>query len=565
MRSLLQNFLRYLAVTAFFAFIIVVLLNRGSLFDETTLPVKQINLQTVALFNAWTVWWNAHAASHGFAGYWNAPIFSPEKLTFACSDPQPATLMVAPFIWWGKSPAFAYRLYLFCSLLLNALVTMAIVRNMRRSFWLSVFAGTAMLLLPLVHAQLGVLQLVPIWGIVWTWGSAQKLARSPTFWRGLVTGLAFGSVFLSSVHHGLCLSILLTLTCWTLPISWKLRRFYGAALIAIAVGALITLPIVLPIRAMAEQHSFQRKRELVQHLSAKWSHYASLPANPLLEANSTRKISRHHLSPGWIKVSLAVFALIVSAVRLKCRRWTLFLLMSVTFGVLLSLGPNLHIGTWEPWLTFRDWCPGVAQVRSMYRFGYFAQIAVVLLAVEGLYALSVLRRRWIACRWKRITANCCLILVALAALLETWPTRPLLAGVPDLEAQRGWIAYLRDQSPAQSAVACIPFAQGHQVDDYLVTTRWMYYGTSHERPLVNGYSGFFPPSYRSLKQLIQTRFPSESVFTELDSRGVEFVVVLRAAHPPSEILSTKSSSFYLKLVYEDSNGVDIYRIEHRAL
>lgn len=43
------------------------------------------------------------------------------------------------------------------------------------------------------------------------------------------------------------------------------------------------------------------------------------------------------------------------------------------------------------------------------------------------------------------------------------------------------------------------------------------------------------------------------------------VAVLQSAHPPSEILSTKSSTYDLELVYEDSHGIDIYRIEHRDL
>ena len=48
---------------------------------------------TVPLFNLWTIWWNADRLRHGLKDYWDAPIFYPERDTFAFSEPQPTTMI----------------------------------------------------------------------------------------------------------------------------------------------------------------------------------------------------------------------------------------------------------------------------------------------------------------------------------------------------------------------------------------------------------------------------------------------------------------------------------------
>src|SRR5258708_1206453 len=49
----------------------------------TTLPLGPSQVATVPLFNLWTIWWNADRLRHGLKEYWEAPIFYPERDTFA--------------------------------------------------------------------------------------------------------------------------------------------------------------------------------------------------------------------------------------------------------------------------------------------------------------------------------------------------------------------------------------------------------------------------------------------------------------------------------------------------
>jgi hypothetical protein len=58
---------------------------------------------------AWALWWVADRAAHGFAGFWEGPIFAPAAHAFGYSETTiPLGLAVAPLVWAGASPATAY-------------------------------------------------------------------------------------------------------------------------------------------------------------------------------------------------------------------------------------------------------------------------------------------------------------------------------------------------------------------------------------------------------------------------------------------------------------------------
>ena len=55
------------------------------------LPLGTEPVATVPRFNLWTLSWTADRLTHGFAGWWDAPIFWPQRGAFAFSEPQPLT------------------------------------------------------------------------------------------------------------------------------------------------------------------------------------------------------------------------------------------------------------------------------------------------------------------------------------------------------------------------------------------------------------------------------------------------------------------------------------------
>jgi hypothetical protein len=62
------------------------------------IPVTRGGSATVPLFNAWTILWNVKGIERGFQGWWDAPIFFPERQCFAFSEPMPLTACLQPLV-----------------------------------------------------------------------------------------------------------------------------------------------------------------------------------------------------------------------------------------------------------------------------------------------------------------------------------------------------------------------------------------------------------------------------------------------------------------------------------
>jgi hypothetical protein len=529
----------------------------------TTLPLGPSQVATVPLFNLWTIWWNADRLRHGLKDYWDAPIFYPERDTFANSEPQPATMIVAPVIWTTGSRALAFNLYLWLALVLNGIFAERLMRTLGLGQAISAGGGAAMVLLPIVHWQLDVMQLVPLWGILWTWTALIKTARRPTIGRGVEIGAAFGMSFLACGHQGLLLAVLLTGAAWTLPVRWRQARLWLAGLAAVVVAAVLVGPVVARLHHVMAKNAFTRTPELVSQLSATPGDYTAPPGKLLVDLGPLAARPFWRLSPGWLKVALAAVGIVYGASRRRWRRWTAFFVMTAVLGFLLSLGTNLRVGGWEPWWTLTKFWPGLAQVRNVFRFAFFVQMAVVLLGAQGLYALLLAERRLTTKRIWRIVAGTVLALTGLFAVFETRPEATNLRAVPDPSLNADWIDFLRNQTPQRRAVACLPFARGDRVEDYEVTTWWMYFGTFHHVPQVDGYSGFFPSDHFQIRIAINHYPLTDQIVRQLADKEVEFLVVDRSLVPAGALGNGEFEFYSLKRVFEASNGIEIYRLESR--
>jgi hypothetical protein len=146
-------------------------------------------------------------------------------------------------------------------------------------------------------------------------------------------------------------------------------------------------------------------------------------------------------------------------------------------------------------------------------------------------------------------------------LFEIWPPPQRLYFLPDAEAGRRWVAWLEAETPPGSPVVCIPFAEGGTAQDTLETMLWMYWGTQHRRPLLNGYSGFFPPGAARL-QTAMAAFPDARSLRLLRKRGARYAVVRRAVARREAIAADAKLASRLRWVFgDDRAGLDVYAIE----
>ena len=525
------------------------------------IPIGSEPEHTVPLLNLWVVWWNADRLASGLSGYWNAPIFYPTEGTFAFSEPQPTTWLMAPVIWITGSRILAYNLYLWLSLVLNGVFAQRLLKEYGVTTWMALWGGMAMVLLPIVNWQIGVIQLVPLWGILWTWTAIERLCREPSLLRGVELGIALGISIVTCVHHGLFLVILLI---GAAPTLWrqclKLRNVYSW-LLAVPIALMIAGPFVFQINKVMEKHEFEREPGLVIEQSAKASDYFQAYGGQFIDIKPSEG-SWKMLSTGWIKFVLAIIGVVYGLRQLDSRRWSAFLLVTAILAYLLSLGPNFHLGVWQPWWTLVDHVPGFAQVRNVNRFAFFVQMAVVVFAAMGLYGLHQFLRG----RMKRPRVQkglpWAIAFMAFLALVEVYPTRGAMAAIPDMANQhRVWLEYVRTQTPAGHAIACFPFAPGDLVGDFQLTSEWMYLGTFHGVPMVNGYSGYFPHHYDLMREKLTKEFPSEGAFKELFRQKVKFLVLKKPTTEQAmdSDFSVSIGEYWLKRVVQDQL-VDVYEV-----
>ena len=524
-------------------------------------PFSQVPIGTeptasVPLYNVWATWWNADRLAGGLFGYWDAPIFHPTQGSFALMEPQPTTMVVAPIVWLTGSRILAYNVYVWICLVLNGVFAQRLAKIYGMGRWSALWAGAAMVLLPMVHWQLGIFQLASLWGILWTWSSIEQLCREPSRRRGVELGIAAALSFVSCMHHGLFLAILLI---GAAPILWRQWiKFHELPHwgLAVVVALVITVPFVYQVNQVTELHAIDWETDLVSDLSAKVSDYFHSPGHELINFGDEEQ--RYlFLSSGWLKYLLALAGICYGLKRVQTRRWASFLLAIAVLAFLLSLGPNLKLGSFQPWWWLTENALGFSRVRSVFRFAFFVQIPLIIFAALGLTGIHQLCRERIEHSKLKNALRWALPLLAITALADGFPRQTGNAEITDVNKHQEWLEYVEENTLEGEGILCLPVAPGPRVWQYLVTSEWMYLGTFHKVPIFNGYSSHFPQHYRHLRNQILSGFPTESILQQFHRSKVKFIVVrAKKGSPPRNI---KLGDFWLKRVCIDEL-VEVYEL-----
>ncbi len=180
----------------------------------------------------------------------------------------------------------------------------------------------------------------------------------------------------------------------------------------------------------------------------------------------------------------------------------LFTLVAI-FAIVMSWGPSIAakgrtIAPANLYTLFYTWVPGFDGIRAPARF---AMILAFALAVLGALGLARLERGGTGL----LAAIAATVLILFEGIAVPIPInqnavdyqRPGLAPLPgsvaDVPPVYGFVSTL----PASAAIVELPL--GEPAFD----VRYMFYSTTHWRPLVNGYSGGGPAAYERLDQTLQ--------------------------------------------------------------
>jgi hypothetical protein len=171
------------------------------------------------------------------------------------------------------------------------------------------------------------------------------------------------------------------------------------------------------------------------------------------------------------------------------------------------------------------------------------QVATLLLAAEGIEALA--RARLPA---RRHAAGSLVVALAVLAIVELWPPAPGISPAPDRQAWRPWLDWIQENVPSDAALVHLPVPASESVADYEETARAMLLATAHGRPLVNGYSSYFPRGYTAFARIMRG-CPSPAAWSTLHEVGLRFLDLRSswlAADPrcgPSQQLYRRAASF----------------------
>jgi len=532
-------------------------------YPAATLPAGKPTLGVVALFNAWTIWWNADRLAHGLAGYWDAPIFWPEKGSFGLSEPQPLTLIVAPVVWlWG--PVVAYHTYFLLNVWLNGISAFFFCRRLGLSGEAAGFSGAFVVGLPLIWQQPELVQYVPLWPVIWSWSCAFRLWEQVT--PKSITGLsiAVALAFAANLHMGL-FSVGLLGGGWLLMgigrirSKWKQVAGIYAGLI---IGTLLALPIFLPVMRAVARHGTGRSPSAVALLSARPGDWLRTSGYGLEATLVGRSVSEEGFNPGWLRTLFAgvgLGAAVIAGGKTPLANASIFLGLVASLAVLGSLGPNLTLLGFSPWEYLYREIPLFSWIRSPYRLAYLAQLAILILSGVGLSIFDqYLNRSGPATEKRRSKLSRWLILpVGTILLVELLPTRPSLVLAPNLANPPGWVQFLADRSDSSRPIVLLDFPAEHRLVEYRRIVQTMLWQTRFRSPLVNGYSGFFPENWLNLCRTWRAGPYSREALDLLERGGVELLVRPPDFPRPPEDGPT---SCRLDLIYTDEAGYQIYRL-----
>lgn len=467
------------------------------------LPLGTEHEATVPLFNLWTLWWDADRVPHGFSGLWNAPIFHPLEGTFTFSEPLLLLgAALSPLWWMGAPPAAIYNLAILGTLVCNGLATRSLARALGARGGAALLAALAGVTLPYTAKVLGVLPVLPLFGTIWALAALVRFGEEGGWRPAALAVLSFAAQFLAGQQMALLSFPFLLLAGLVALAEQRFRARSIATLGALAIlGAIVLSPVARTARSFHEKYGFTRSERIVAALSARPRDFTTRPSSSRL-AFPPREDSymgdTGGLFPGFLLLGLGAAGAWLGWRQGERRLWIGCLLVCAAGGGLLALGLNLRIGDWRPFASLREVVPGLGTLRSPFRAVAISQAVLAALAALALARLA---------SWRGNAGRILALALGVLAATENLASPGVLVPTP-ATPRTAWTSWLRER-PGELVVAHVPLPRGLHVSDYEVETWRMFAQIDHHRPLMNGYSGYFPSGYGMFQVDMDQNFPSD--------------------------------------------------------
>jgi Dolichyl-phosphate-mannose-protein mannosyltransferase len=476
------------------------------------------------LMVTWVLAWVAHQLPNAPAHIFDANIFYPERNTLAYSE----TLLVpglfaAPLHWLGVAPILIYNLVFLSGFALSGVGVALLVRRLTGNAGAAIVAGIVFAFPPYridhyAHLQLQQTQFIPL--ALWAF---HRLLDTGRLRDGVLLGVCTAGQMLSCMYYGIFLIPYMAVVCGTLLVT--ARAMPRRRLVALAVAAAIVTVAMMPVgRAYlaARKVVGERGRDEVAQNSATWRNYLAPPeVNALYGKVFARFMEpERRLFPGFIAIGLAIVGLLPRTRQetdtessrapasglgryVSAPPFAYALGLVLAFDVSLGFNGVIYRGLYDHFLPFKA-------LRIPARMGLMVGFSLAVLAGYGATR--------IAGRLPSVKARCAVLTMIGMLMLAEYASTPLPLWAAPRHPPDAYADLMRDEGDGPTSVI-FEFPTGAMEDP-----EYLYYSTFHWQHLVNGYSGFFPPSYQKIVNAVRG-FPDETSMNMIKSHGVRYLVI----------------------------------------
>lgn len=496
------------------------------------------------LFYVWNLSHNAAVPARGPEAIVDTNIFYPLTNTLAYSDSLwGQSILASPIIWMTANPVLAQNILVFFSFVASAITAFFLFRYLTKHTAASLLAGFFYAFSFPRIAQIGHLPFVTSqWLPLVILGTLAFLKQGTT--RTLV--FAYISYLLSaasSVYFSIFLLpqlgiiLLVHSYVWIRQrqtiLIWKRMRMLAVWSIPFLLGV---LALYFPyIRLATEYPEYKRTLFDTYALRAIPEDYIRVLPTSILKFAGFPTGSPEHVLYPTLAVVISAFLGLRALWKKDKILWSI-VVVSALSAYVLSLGAQQTIlgkSIQMPYYYLFKATPLFQAVRVPARFGLLVSLYLSIASAFGL--------QWLISKKQ---TRLVFVMVGLF-FVEVWQTNTPYVTIPDAKSMPAVYAWLSDQ-PEQTVIAELPlrlFYNGDamenqlykrygdltEMDNYALETYRMYFSTFHKKRMTNGYSGFFPASYNTFADQVQS-FPDVQSILALKSSGADIVIIHRGQY-----------------------------------
>lgn len=453
--------------------------------------------------NAWILAWGSHSLATDPGSFFDANIFHPAKLSLATGEHflglQP---IAAPVFWITGNAVLAYNLTILLVAWLTAVLTFVAVRSLTGSAAAGFVSGAVFTFAPIVARDFGRMNESPVVLfpviLLLTWKAAESWTPR------LLVAIAFFTAWQALAGMYIAFELALLALAFAPAVLWRAREhgnFGLAPLIALGVGLAVLIPLSIPyldLKASGSIPSGKGAAIAVDLLST------SVGDNALRVA---REVT-------WPVVALALLGLVMGPPATRPLR--LGLASIAVLGILVAAGTKSP-GVYQ---LFRAVLPGFENMRLPSRLLVISVFAVALASGLGVAGLLARLRGT-----SRAAAASVALLVGVALFLRAPVSEIKLRPMPRKAEDFALYDWLGQQDSSGAVLELPIYGSPHEAGVAAATGQYMVGSSRHWKPLLNGYSGYFPANH-VVSSVLGNRLPDPRAFHDLcDFIDFEWVVV----------------------------------------